>query len=145
MRRTLSVPLDFQEALRGRCLHGPLRRRLADLLALWDTNKENCDEGFWQIKLTVARVGTEAEIDAAIAKLAAAPGGGLIVAGCLSFGPPRADRAVDGAAPVPRDLRPFYRPQADRCPSLCDIEFPLAAIVCPDDAATGSNATIMPA
>jgi ABC-type uncharacterized transport system substrate-binding protein len=31
------------------------------------------------IKLTVARVGTEAEIDAAIAKIAAAPGGGLIV------------------------------------------------------------------
>jgi len=52
VRRTLSVPLDFQEALRGCCLHGPLRRRLADLLALWDTNKENCDEGFWQIKLT---------------------------------------------------------------------------------------------
>jgi ABC-type uncharacterized transport system substrate-binding protein len=34
----------------------------------------------YSIKLTVARVGTEAEIDAAIAKLAAAPGGGLIVA-----------------------------------------------------------------
>jgi putative ABC transport system substrate-binding protein len=31
------------------------------------------------IKLTVARVGTEAEIDAAVAKLAATPGGGLIV------------------------------------------------------------------
>src|SRR5215813_11573525 len=31
------------------------------------------------IKLTVARVGTAAEIDAAIAKLAAAPGGGLMV------------------------------------------------------------------
>ena len=34
----------------------------------------------YSIRLTVARVGTEAEIDAAIAKLAAAPGGGLIVA-----------------------------------------------------------------
>jgi putative ABC transport system substrate-binding protein len=34
----------------------------------------------YSIKLTVARVGTEAEIDAAIAKLAAAAGGGLIVA-----------------------------------------------------------------
>src|SRR2546428_2469851 len=33
----------------------------------------------YSIKLTVARVGTEAEIDAAIAKLAATPGGGLIV------------------------------------------------------------------
>jgi putative tryptophan/tyrosine transport system substrate-binding protein len=33
----------------------------------------------YSIKLTVARVGTEAEIDAAIAKLAAAPGGGLMV------------------------------------------------------------------
>jgi ABC-type uncharacterized transport system substrate-binding protein len=33
----------------------------------------------YSIKLTVARVGTEAEIDAAIAKIAAAPGGGLIV------------------------------------------------------------------
>src|SRR5438093_6994552 len=33
----------------------------------------------YPIKLTVARVGTEAEIDAAIAKLAAAPGGGLMV------------------------------------------------------------------
>src|SRR5262245_8246186 len=33
----------------------------------------------YSIKLTVARVSTEAEIDAAIAKLAAAPGGGLIV------------------------------------------------------------------
>src|SRR5262249_22773564 len=31
----------------------------------------------YSIELTVARVGTEAEIDAAIAKLAAAPGGGL--------------------------------------------------------------------
>jgi putative ABC transport system substrate-binding protein len=31
------------------------------------------------IKLTVARVGTEAEIDAAVGKLAAAPGGGLMV------------------------------------------------------------------
>jgi ABC-type uncharacterized transport system substrate-binding protein len=34
----------------------------------------------YSIKLTVARVGTETQIDAAIAKLAAAPGGGLIVA-----------------------------------------------------------------
>jgi putative ABC transport system substrate-binding protein len=34
----------------------------------------------YSIKLTVDRVGTEAEIDAAVAKLAAAPGGGLIVA-----------------------------------------------------------------
>ena len=34
----------------------------------------------YSIKLTVARVGAEAEIDAAIAKLAAAPGGSLIVA-----------------------------------------------------------------
>jgi putative tryptophan/tyrosine transport system substrate-binding protein len=34
----------------------------------------------YSIKLTVARVSTETEIDAAIAKLAAAPGGGLIVA-----------------------------------------------------------------
>ena len=34
----------------------------------------------YSIRLTVARVGTEAEIDAAIAKLAATPGGGLIVA-----------------------------------------------------------------
>jgi putative ABC transport system substrate-binding protein len=34
----------------------------------------------YSIELTVARVGTEAEIDAAIAKLAAALGGGLIVA-----------------------------------------------------------------
>jgi putative tryptophan/tyrosine transport system substrate-binding protein len=33
----------------------------------------------YPIKLTVARVGTEAEIDAAVAKLAAAPGGGLMV------------------------------------------------------------------
>jgi ABC-type uncharacterized transport system substrate-binding protein len=33
----------------------------------------------YPIKLTVARVGTAAEIDAAIAKLAAAPGGGLMV------------------------------------------------------------------
>jgi putative ABC transport system substrate-binding protein len=33
----------------------------------------------YSIELTVARVGTEAEIDAAIAKLAAAPGGGLMV------------------------------------------------------------------
>jgi putative ABC transport system substrate-binding protein len=33
----------------------------------------------YSIKLTVARVGTEAEIDAAVAKLAATPGGGLIV------------------------------------------------------------------
>jgi putative ABC transport system substrate-binding protein len=33
----------------------------------------------YSIKLTVARVGTEAEIDTAVAKLAAAPGGGLIV------------------------------------------------------------------
>jgi putative ABC transport system substrate-binding protein len=32
------------------------------------------------IKLTVARVGTQAETEAAVAKLAAAPGGGLIVA-----------------------------------------------------------------
>jgi ABC-type uncharacterized transport system substrate-binding protein len=31
------------------------------------------------VKLTIARVGTEAEINAAVAKLAAAPGGGLIV------------------------------------------------------------------
>src|SRR5262245_46816065 len=34
----------------------------------------------YSIELRVARVGTEAEIDAAIAKLAAVPGGGLIVA-----------------------------------------------------------------
>jgi putative ABC transport system substrate-binding protein len=34
----------------------------------------------YSIKLIVDRVGTEAEIDAAVAKLAAAPGGGLIVA-----------------------------------------------------------------
>jgi putative tryptophan/tyrosine transport system substrate-binding protein len=34
----------------------------------------------YSIKLTVDRVGTEAEIDAAVAQLAAAPGGGLIVA-----------------------------------------------------------------
>ncbi len=34
----------------------------------------------YSIKLTVARVSTETEIDAAIAKLAAAPGSGLIVA-----------------------------------------------------------------
>src|SRR5436190_11580712 len=33
----------------------------------------------YSIELTVARVGTEAEIDAAVAKLAAAPGGGLMV------------------------------------------------------------------
>jgi putative ABC transport system substrate-binding protein len=33
----------------------------------------------YSIKLTVARVGTEAEIDAAVAELAAKPGGGLIV------------------------------------------------------------------
>src|SRR6266576_312343 len=33
----------------------------------------------YSVELTVARVGTEAEIDAAIAKLAAAPGGGLMV------------------------------------------------------------------
>ena len=33
----------------------------------------------YSIELTVARVSTEAEIDAAVAKLAAAPGGGLIV------------------------------------------------------------------
>jgi putative tryptophan/tyrosine transport system substrate-binding protein len=33
----------------------------------------------YPIKLTVARVGTQAEIDAAVAKLAAAPGGGLMV------------------------------------------------------------------
>jgi ABC-type uncharacterized transport system substrate-binding protein len=33
----------------------------------------------YSIKLTVARVGTEAEIDAAVAELAATPGGGLIV------------------------------------------------------------------
>jgi putative tryptophan/tyrosine transport system substrate-binding protein len=33
----------------------------------------------YSIKLTVARVGTEAEIDAAIAKLATEPGGGLMV------------------------------------------------------------------
>jgi putative ABC transport system substrate-binding protein len=33
----------------------------------------------YSIKLTVARVGTEAEINAAVAKLAAAPGGGLMV------------------------------------------------------------------
>jgi hypothetical protein len=56
----------------------------------------------YSIELTVARVSTEAEIDAAVAKLAAAPGGGLIgAAGCLYFGPPRPDRAVDGAAPDP--------------------------------------------
>jgi putative tryptophan/tyrosine transport system substrate-binding protein len=34
----------------------------------------------YAIKLTVARVGTKAEIDAAVAELAAAPGGGLMVA-----------------------------------------------------------------
>jgi putative tryptophan/tyrosine transport system substrate-binding protein len=34
----------------------------------------------YSIKLTVARVGTKAEIDAAVAELAAAPGGGLMVA-----------------------------------------------------------------
>jgi ABC-type uncharacterized transport system substrate-binding protein len=34
----------------------------------------------YSIKLTVDRVGTEAELDAAVAKLASAPGGGLIVA-----------------------------------------------------------------
>ncbi len=34
----------------------------------------------YSIKLIVDRVGTEAEIDAAVAKLAAAPGGGLILA-----------------------------------------------------------------
>jgi putative ABC transport system substrate-binding protein len=33
----------------------------------------------YSIKLIIARVGTEAEINAAVAKLAAAPGGGLIV------------------------------------------------------------------
>jgi ABC-type uncharacterized transport system substrate-binding protein len=33
----------------------------------------------YSIKLTVARVSTEAEIDAAVAKLASAPGGGLMV------------------------------------------------------------------
>jgi len=33
----------------------------------------------YSIALTVARVGTEAEIDSAVAKLAAAPGGGLMV------------------------------------------------------------------
>ena len=33
----------------------------------------------YSVELTVARVGTEAEIDAAVAKLAAAPGGGLMV------------------------------------------------------------------
>src|SRR6516165_11537475 len=33
----------------------------------------------YSIKLTIARVGTKAEIDAAIAQLAAAPGGGLMV------------------------------------------------------------------
>jgi putative ABC transport system substrate-binding protein len=33
----------------------------------------------YSIKLTVVRVGTEAEINAAVAKLAAAPGGGLMV------------------------------------------------------------------
>jgi hypothetical protein len=31
------------------------------------------------MSLSIARVGTEAEINAAVAKLAAAPGGGLIV------------------------------------------------------------------
>jgi len=34
----------------------------------------------YSIKLTVARVGTKAEIDAAVAELATAPGGGLMVA-----------------------------------------------------------------
>jgi putative tryptophan/tyrosine transport system substrate-binding protein len=34
----------------------------------------------YSIKLTVARVGTKAEIDAAVAEIAAAPGGGLMVA-----------------------------------------------------------------
>jgi putative tryptophan/tyrosine transport system substrate-binding protein len=34
----------------------------------------------YSIKLTAARVGTKAEIDAAVAELAAAPGGGLMVA-----------------------------------------------------------------
>jgi putative tryptophan/tyrosine transport system substrate-binding protein len=34
----------------------------------------------YSIKLTVARIGTKAEIDAAVAELAAAPGGGLMVA-----------------------------------------------------------------
>jgi len=33
----------------------------------------------YSVKLIIARVGTEAEINAAVAKLAAAPGGGLIV------------------------------------------------------------------
>jgi len=37
------------------------------------------DARHYPIKLTVARVGTAAEIDAAVAKLAAEPGGGLIV------------------------------------------------------------------
>src|SRR5262249_59799506 len=37
------------------------------------------DAGQHSVKLTVARVGTEAEIDAAVGKLAAAPGGGLMV------------------------------------------------------------------
>jgi putative tryptophan/tyrosine transport system substrate-binding protein len=59
----------------------------------------------YSIELTVARVGTEAEIDAAVAKLAAAPGGRPDgAAGCLYLSQPRADRALDGAPPDPRDL-----------------------------------------
>src|SRR5215472_9708269 len=52
-----------------------------DMSAFYDQFLPAFETDAWQysIKLTVARVGTEAEIDAAIAKLAAAPGGGLIV------------------------------------------------------------------
>jgi hypothetical protein len=55
------------------------------------------------VKLTIARVGTEAEINAAVAKLAAAPGGGLIVLPD-AYTLVHSDRAVYRAAPDSRDL-----------------------------------------
>jgi putative ABC transport system substrate-binding protein len=52
-----------------------------DMSAYYDQFLPNfeTDARQYSIKLTVARVGTQAETEAAVAKLAAAPGGGLIV------------------------------------------------------------------
>jgi putative tryptophan/tyrosine transport system substrate-binding protein len=75
-----------------------------DMSAYYDQFLPAFETDAWQysIELTVARVGTEAEIDAAVAKLAGAPADGA--AGCLYLSQPRPDRAVDGAPPDPRDL-----------------------------------------
>jgi ABC-type uncharacterized transport system substrate-binding protein len=78
----------FEQAMFGKSLE--LLKRVApavthvgypDMSAYYDQFLPafETDARQYSIKLTVVRVGTEAEINAAVAKLAAAPGGGLMV------------------------------------------------------------------